>query len=71
MLVKFGLPALAIALGLMFIGKATPAQAAGPRGDILITCPMGTCNGMGVDGGQAKDVKYCKASNCKKKSGKN
>jgi hypothetical protein len=27
-----------------------------------IQCPVGTCGGGG--GGHARDVKYCKASNC-------
>jgi hypothetical protein len=53
--------AIIAALPLLFSAGEVRAQHVGTNG---VQCPVGTCNGMG--GSKAKEVKYCKPSNCKK-----
>jgi hypothetical protein len=53
--------AIIAALPLLLSAGEVKAKSAGVNG---VACPVGTCGGSG--GFKAKDVKYCKASNCPK-----
>jgi hypothetical protein len=56
--------AIIAALPLLFSAGEVRAGVGRSSGVNGVACPVGTCGGSG--GFKAKDVKYCKASNCKK-----
>lgn len=60
-MLKMIIVAMIATLPLLLSAAEVRAQHKGVNG---VECPVGTCGGRG--GTRAKEVKYCKASNCPK-----